>query len=148
MVIQKFNSLIRNKWVWGAFAIVVSAAFCFDDLFTTREREERAAGDAGVLAGKPVDAKLFISLAEDVRGIGRQRDWQRKGSEVNREAWENYAVLELAERQGLTATDAEVQAAIRRDPSFQSNGAFSFARYQALLREKDFGLDLQFTNYR
>ncbi len=135
MVIQKFNSLIRNKWVWGAFAIVVSAAFCFDDLFTTREREERAAGDAGVLAGKPVDAKLFISLAEDVRGIGRQRDWQRKGSEVNREAWENYAVLELAERQGLTATDAEVQAAIRRDPSFQSNGAFSFARYQALLRE-------------
>lgn len=135
MVIQKFNSLIRNKWVWGAFAIVVSAAFCFDDLFTTREREERAAGDAGVLAGKPVDAKLFISLAEDVRGIGRQRDWQRKGGEVNREAWENYAVLELAERQGLTATDAEVQAAIRRDPSFQSNGAFSFARYQALLRE-------------
>ena len=135
MVIQKFNKLIRNKWVWGAFAIVVSAAFCFDDLFTTREREERAAGDAGTLAGKSVDAKEFLALAEDARGIGRQRDWQRKSGEVNREAWESYAALQVAEKQGLLATDEEVQAAIRRDPSFQMNGSFSFAKYQALLRE-------------
>ena len=135
MVIQKFNKLIRNKWVWGAFAVVVSAAFCFDDLFTTREREERAAGDAGLLAGEAVDAKEYLSIAEDVRGIGRQRDWQRKGGEVNREAWENYAALKVAGRQGLLATDADVQAAIRRDPSFQQNGSFSFARYQALLRD-------------
>ena len=135
MVIQKFNRLIRNKWVWGAFAVVVSAAFCFDDLFTTREREERAAGDAGTLAGKSVDAKEFLALAEDARGIGRQRDWQRKSGEVNREAWESYAALQIAEKQGLLATDEEVQAAIRRDPSFQLNGSFSFAKYQALLRE-------------
>ena len=137
MVIQKFNKLIRNKWVWGAFAVVVSAAFCFDDMFTTREREERAAGDAGTLDGKSVDAKEFLALAEDVRGIGRQRDWQRKSGEVNREAWENYAALDVAGKQGLLATDAEVQAAIRRDPSFQANGSFSFAKYQTLLREND-----------
>ena len=68
MVIQKFNSLIRNKWVWGAFAIVVSVAFCFDDLFTSHEREERSAGDAGLLAGEAVSASEFLSLAEDVRG--------------------------------------------------------------------------------
>ena len=135
MVIQKFNRLIRNKWVWGAFAIVVSAAFCFDDLFTTREREERSADDAGTLAGESVNAKEFLSLAEDSRGIGRQRDWRRKSGEVNREAWENYAALKVAEGQGLLATDAEVQSAIRRDSSFQSNGAFSFSRYQAILRE-------------
>ncbi len=108
MVIQKFNKRIRNKWVWGAFAVVVSAAFCFDDLFTTREREERAVGDAGLLAGEAVDAKEYLSIAEDVRGIGRQRDWQRKGGEVNREAWENYAALKVAGRQGLLATDADV----------------------------------------
>ena len=135
MVIQKFNSLIRNKWVWGAFAIVVSVAFCFDDLFTSHEREERSAGDAGLLAGEAVSASEFLSLAEDVRGVGRQRDWQRKSGEVNREAWENYAALKVADRQGLLATDSEVQAAIRRDQSFQVNGSFSFARYQALLRE-------------
>ena len=36
MVIHQFNKLIRNKWVWGVFAIIVSAAFCFEDLFSTR----------------------------------------------------------------------------------------------------------------
>lgn len=33
MVILQFNKLIRNKWVWGVFAVAVSAAFCLDDVF-------------------------------------------------------------------------------------------------------------------
>lgn len=133
MVIQQFNRLIRNKWVWGAFAVVVSAAFCFEDLFSTQEREERSAGDAGTLAGEAVNAKEFIAIAEDVRGLGRQRDWRMKNSEVNRKAWENYAALETAERDGLAATDAEVQAAIRNEAGFARNGAFSFSQYRQVL---------------
>ena len=31
MVIQKFNNLIRNKWVWGVFALAVSAIFVLPD---------------------------------------------------------------------------------------------------------------------
>lgn len=135
MVIQQFNKLIRNKWVWGAFAVAVSAAFCFDDLFTTREREERSVGDAGTLAGESVSAKDFNALVEDARGFGRQRDWHRNAGEVNRQAWETYAALKIADKDGLVATDAEVQTMIRRDPSFQMNGGFSFALYQRLLRE-------------
>jgi len=135
MVIHQFNKLIRNKWVWGAFAIVVSAAFCFDDLFTTREREARSAGEAGTLAGEPVKADTFASIVEDIRGFGQNRDWKAKSGDVNRQAWENYAALKVAERDGIVATEAEVQAAIRGDRSFQSNGAFSFALYQRILRE-------------
>ncbi len=135
MVIHQFNKLIRNKWVWGVFAVAVSAAFCFDDLFSGRGPEERDIGEAGTLAGEKVDAKLFTALAEDIRGIGRQRDWRRNAGEVNRSAWENYAALKVAEKSGVEATDAEVQATIRRDPSFQANGGFSFALYQTLLRD-------------
>ena len=141
MVIQKFNKLIRNKWLWGVFAVIVGGAFAFDFLVDDllrdgrRDGDGRSAGDAGQLAGEPVDAKEFLSLVDDARGIGRQRNWQRKSGEVNREAWENYAALKVAGSQGLVATDSEVQAAIRGDSSFQANGAFSFARYQALLRE-------------
>ena len=141
MVIQKFNKLIRNKWLWGVFAVIVGGAFAFDFLVDDllrdgrRDGDGRSAGDAGMLAGEPVDAKEFLSLAEDARGIGRQRNWQRKSGEVNREAWENYAALKVAGKQGLMATDSEVQAAIRSDSSFQANGAFSFSRYQTLLRE-------------
>ena len=135
MVILQFNKLIRNKWVWGVFAVAVSAAFCFDDLFTTRDREERSSGDAGKLAGETVKSKDFLAIAEDVRGFGRNRDWKRNAGEVNRIAWENYAALVVADKDGIEATDAEVQAMIRRDPSFQANGGFSFALYQRLLRE-------------
>lgn len=138
MVIQKFNKLIRNKWLWGVFAIIVGGAFAFDFLVDDLLRDgqaERVQTDAGMLAGKPVDANEFAALAEDARGIGRQRDWRRRSGEVNREAWESYAALDVAERLGLFATDAEVQAAIRRDPSFQLNGSFSFAKYQAILRD-------------
>ena len=138
MVIHQFNKLIRNKWIWGAFAVAISAFFAFDFLLDDIRGsgdDRSSAGNAGTLAGESVDAKLFLSLAEEVRGFGRQRDWQRNAGEVNRMAWENYAALQVASRDGIEATPAEVQAMIRRDPSFQQNGAFSFRLYQALLRE-------------
>ena len=73
MVIQKFNKLIRNKWLWGAFAIAISAFFAFDFLIADLGSDSRpeSSGDAGTLAGKSVDPKLFSALAEEVRGFGR-----------------------------------------------------------------------------
>ena len=60
MVIQKFNKLIRNKWLWGAFAVAISAFFAFDFLIADlgAERPSEASGGAGTLAGEPVDARL------------------------------------------------------------------------------------------
>lgn len=135
MVIQKFNKLIRNKWLWGAFAAVISAAFCFEGCFTTDDRTAGPVGEAGLLGGKAVAAAEFADVAEDVRGIGRNRDWRRKTSEVNRTAWETVAALEVAARNGIEATDAEVRETIARDRSFAPNGQFSFSLYQRLLAE-------------
>ena len=140
MVIHQFNKLIRNKWLWGVFAIIVGGAFAFDFLVDDLLRdgsggEPRSESAAGKLAGKPVDAGLFSDMAEEIRGFGRQRDWRMKSGDVNRMAWENYAAMLVAERDGLVATDAEVQAMIRNDRSFQANGGFSFSLYQRLLRE-------------
>ena len=137
MVILQFNKLIRNKLIWGVFAIAISAFFAFDFLLDDIRGSDapETASDAGLLAGKEVDAKLFSAIADEVRGIGRQRDWKTDQSEVNRRAWENYAALTVADKAGIRATPAEVRDMIRRDPSFQQNGSFSFARYQALLRD-------------
>ena len=137
MVIHQFNKLIRNKWVWGVFAVAISAFFAFDFLVADLNRNEpsKSSGAAGSLGGEAVDASLFTDLAEEIRGFGQQRDWKRDAGEVNRAAWENYAALQVAGADGLEATDAEVQAMIRNDPSFQQNGGFSFALYQALLRQ-------------
>ena len=69
MVIQKFNKLIRNKWLWGVFAVIVGGAFAFDflvdDLLRDGEPQRGQRADAGLLAGKPVDANEYLSLAED-----------------------------------------------------------------------------------
>ena len=70
-----------------------------------------------------------------MRGIGRNRDWKTDQAEVNLAAWENYAALLVAERAGISVSDEEVSEMIRRDPSFQQNGAFSFPLYSALLAE-------------
>ena len=135
MVIHQFNKLIRNKWVWGVFAILVSAAFCFEDLFSTRDREERAQGSSGLLGGENVNASEFNSIAEDIRGLGKNRDWKRAASEVNRVAWETIAALRVAKANGVEATPSEIQQVIRSDRAFQENGGFSFRAYQMLLRE-------------
>lgn len=139
MVILQFNKLIRNKWIWGVFAIIVGGAFAFDFLVDDLLRDDKGdRGDAtsvGTLDGENVPASLFRDITEELRGFGQNRDWRRKSSEVNREAWEICAMLEAARRNGLEATDAEVAKAIRSDRSFQKNGQFSFALYQGLLRE-------------
>jgi hypothetical protein len=139
MVILQFNKLIRNKWIWGVFAIIVGGAFAFDFLVDDLLRDDKGdRGDAssvGTLGWENVPASLFRDITEELRGFGQNRDWRRKSSEVNREAWEICAMLEAARRNGLEATDAEVAKAIRSDRSFQKNGQFSFALYQGLLRE-------------
>ena len=141
MVIQKFNKLIRNKWIWGVFAVAISAFFAFDFLIADLNApSERGGGSgAGTIAGEKVDAALFEALADDVRGIGRNRDWKTDQSEVNRAAWENYAALLVAERAGISVSDEEVSEMIRRDPSFQQNGAFSFQLYKARLAQSVLG---------
>lgn len=135
MVILQFNKLIRNKWVWGVFALVISAAFCFEDLFSVRDDAQTDNRGAGTLAGEEVDAKVFLDIAEEARGFGQRRDWKRNQGEVNLEAWQTYAALKVAENEGICATDAEVQAQIRNDRTFHVNGAFNFMAYQMILRE-------------
>ena len=136
MVIHQFNKLIRNKWVWGVFAIAISFFFAFDFLVADlgRDKNQDSATGVGTLAGEPVDAKVYQAVLDDVRGVGSQRDQNRKEHEINREAWENYAALTVAEKDGLEATDSDVQAVIRQERAFQQNGAFSFQRYSQLLR--------------
>lgn len=138
MVILQFNKLIRNKWLWGVFAIIVGGAFAFDflvdDLLRDGKREAKDSG-VGTLGGETVSSAEFHAITEDIRGFGQNRDWRRSSAEVNREAWETSALLEVARRNGVEATDSEVAQAIRADRSFQQNGQFSFAMYQALLRE-------------
>ena len=71
MVIHQFNKLIRNKWVWGVFAIAISAFFAFDFLVADigREAPERGSG-AGLLGGEQVSASVVSDRAEEIGVFG------------------------------------------------------------------------------
>ena len=136
MVIHHFNRLIKNKWVWGVFAVAISVFFAFDFLFTGGGDGKGASEGAGTLGGKTVSGDQFRALVNDARGIGRSRDNQSSNAEVNLRAWESAATLAVARAAHLEASDEDVREAIRRDPSFRGEaGGFDNARYQLLLRE-------------
>ena len=131
MVIHQFNRIIRNKWIWGAFAIAISAFFAFDFLLAGGDARENRAS-VGELNGEEVPASRFSRFAEDARGFGRNRNTTLSNAEVNRTAWENLAAYTVAERLGLTATDEEVRQNVLRQFSSQG-GQFDMASYEMYL---------------
>ncbi len=137
MVIHQFNRLIKNKWVWGVFAIAISVFFAFDFLFTGGDDEGRASGSAGRLGDRNVTLSEFRALVDDVRGVGRGRDNTSSSAEINLQAWKDAAALAVAKTAHLEASDEDVRAAIRRNPSFYSGDdrTFNMVRYQMVLRE-------------
>ena len=67
MVILQFNKFIRNKWAWGAVAILFCLMFVGADVVSTLTREKTAKVDgAGTLAGEPVDLLLPVELFEEL----------------------------------------------------------------------------------
>jgi hypothetical protein len=135
VVIHHFNRIIRNKWIWGAFAVTISVFFAFDFLFTGRDDEGRSSGGAGTLGDRDVPWSEFRALVDDVRGYGNQRNRDMSDTDVNRRAWEELAALEVAKEMDLTATDSEVRDTISHDPSFRGEGGtFNLRVYEAVLR--------------
>jgi len=133
VVIHQFNRIIRNKWIWGVFAVAISAFFAFDFLLTGGDSRDRGVA-AGVLAGEEVPFSRFARFAEDVRGFGRGRNTSLSNVEVNRTAWENIAAFSVAAKLGLEATDDEVRQNVLRQFSGQEGG-FNMAAYERILRE-------------
>ena len=135
MVIHQFNRLIKNKLVWGAFAVAISVFFAFDFLFVGKDGDDRA-GKAGKLAGKDISTASFAALVDDARGFGRNRDTRSSNVEIHRRAWQSAAALAVAKAAHLEASDEDVRAQISRDPSFRGEGGtFSMRVYEMLLRE-------------
>ena len=139
MVILQFNKLIRNKWFWGAFAILISIVFVLpDDWFSSRGEDGFVQGQVGTIDGKPVMMKDFAPILDDVR-LQHRQDAVQSDKDFDREARELFAAMAVAERNGAVATDAAVVQTIKNDPSFQQDGVFNHQKYAYLLRQN--GLD-------
>ena len=142
MFIHHFNRLIRNKWVWGVFAVLISAFFAFDFLIPN-DRGGAGANEAGTLDGDVVKADEFRAYAGDIRGYGRMQRNEMSETEVNKAAWENLAAARVAERLGLGAFKEEVREEILNERYFQgASGSFDMSVYERMLLENGLNPEL------
>ncbi|MBO7298305.1 MAG: SurA N-terminal domain-containing protein [Kiritimatiellae bacterium] len=147
MFIIKFNNMIRNKWLWGAFAVIVAGAFIMSDSMLSSS----ASGDNGYgkLNGKAVDPQEFLTVSRIVelnRNMGR--NFASSDCSATKEAWLMLAALRTADELKITVSDEEVAAAIMKDPTFKNkDGQFDKA-YAQLIIQNYLKLSLpQYENY-
>lgn len=131
MVIHHFNRIIKNKWVWGVFAVLISAFFAFDFLIADRNGGRGDADSAGEMDGGKVARARFEEVRQDVLApmhLQYGRNVQLNPARLNEAVWSRLAMLKVAEDLKLTASDDQVRTAIRQQ--FQDEtGAFNKARY-------------------
>jgi len=137
MLISKFNKMIRNRVLWGVFAVIVVIAFVGAFSPGRGGGGEPSNNAIGVLYDKPVTGRELAIARFYAAGM---RDTGNLSTEMfallTKNAWRRLAALQTAERLGLTATDEEVATAIHRDPSFAVNGAFSRDRYAKIIQSQ------------
>lgn len=132
MFIYHFNRLIRNKFLWGFFAVIIAIAFVAVDACYQSPMERQA---AGTLNGEKVSAQEFSDVVRGLRGYGRNRDNDTPVHVIDRRAWEQIAALQNAEKIGLSTTKSELQQALRGVPAFQGPNGFDMNRYRMTLGE-------------
>lgn len=132
MFIIKFNNMVKNKWVWAAFAIVVAVAFGASDIMYSARQGQSDRTLYGLLDGQPIDSIRYSAVSSLLR-------FQQRGDEAReikpRDVWRAYAALVTAEKMGLSVSDAELARIIQSMPDLKNEaGAFDEARYQGMLR--------------
>lgn len=133
LFISRFHQIVRNKILWGAFAIVVCASFALSGYSMRGCRDAAATNAEGRLFGEAVPPQEYRQARYfefGLRGI-TPRDGNEQ--EFRRMAWKRLATLRMARRLGLTFSDDVVARAIQNDPTFQANGAFDEQRYRQVV---------------
>ena len=135
MVILQFNKFIRNKWAWGVVAVLFCLMFVGADVVSTLTREKTAKREgAGTLGNEPVDPAEFQAFVADARGYGRGRDETSSHAALNKKAWEAYAAVKTAEKDGVFVSDRQLAQTL--EDMFASQGGFDFDRYNELVRSE------------
>lgn len=144
MVILQFNKLIRNKWVWGVFAIIVSLAFVAPEEWFRGASDERPGADVrNKLGGVEFDAKLFDMCEKLVRDFlpNFQRSPVARCFDRNsqKDVWKAYAAAIAAKEAGFAIPD-EVLADRVKALFSSGEGGFSEAAYAEQVRAA-FGIE-------
>ena len=127
MVIHHFNRIIRNKWIWGAIAVLFSVIFLLPDDLLGRG-DTRGPDGAGKLAGETVPHAEFNDARADLFAEIRLqygREIPLKSPQVNKMVWSRLVLLKAAKDMKLVASDEDVQAVVNQTFADPQSGAFN-----------------------
>lgn len=144
MFINKFNQLIRNKWIWGIFAVLVCFLFVAPDIFRSGDMDRGAPDAIGTVGGKPVTAEQLrqAQLAARIDHFLRSNGYgpMLEGEALLRQAWRFVAAEQTAEKLGFATPRSQVKQFVARNFS-DSSGAFNIGIAQERIRQL-FGCEL------
>ncbi len=139
MVILKFNKLIRNKWVWGVFALLVSAAFIAPDGCMGSSAPDRSSS-LNKLPGVKYDVDLHRQCDSLVRGFFEMVDsplnmaklFDKRSVEST---WKAYAAIVSFREQGIKISDEALADRIKSMRVFANPATqvFDPMQYQRVL---------------
>lgn len=139
MFITHFNKLIRNKFLWTCFAVIVVLSFVMWGTQTGDSQSANQSNRIGKLDGKFVkpqefQSAYFNSLLSMSLMFGRPLKVDERIDAVLRVlAWRRLVALRAAQGMQIPVTDDEVIGAIRQQPYFSVNGQFQQDRYNAFV---------------
>ena len=133
MFIYHFNRLIRNRILWGFFAIIISLAFVS---VGSCMKSPQKGQSAGTINGDTVTLSEFTLATQAIRGFGQNRDSETSAAIIDRRAWEQLAAIRNADDNGLKASAEEVRNALREAQAFQGPNGFDINRYRYIIREQ------------
>jgi len=117
MVILQFNKLIRNKWVWGVFAIIVSLAFVApDEWFRGGDEDRRGADGRNRLENVEMDDSLYDQcrmLSDGFLEKFPTRISMLFAGKTERDIWKMYAAVVTLRKAGFTIPDAVLAERVR-----------------------------------
>lgn len=132
MLISKFNKMIRNRLLWGIFAVIISISFV--GLFTSSggcegaEQADAVVGtvdDLSVTQSELQRARFFtmlqLSLMMGRPFAGHTPEMMREFEDMS---WRRALALKKAESLGLRVSNLEVVTHIEQDPMFSAEGRF------------------------
>ncbi len=136
MLITRFNSLIRNRVVWIAFAGIVSASFLGFSM-APGGCEAQGTRAVGTLNAREVSPEEFRMAMFFEMGLSEPRGLDRAQHEqLRRQTWRRIAILDKAAELGLVTSDQEIAQLVGREQEFLVNGSFDRGRYDAFVRSR------------
>ncbi len=130
MVIYHFNRIIRNRFVWGAFAVIIAFAFVSVDSCSTSSPGGHT--KAGSLDGKPVPSQTYQTLERYIRQTDRNEGIPPPAM-LYTQTWQRLAAAQVAAQAGIAATPALLQQEILSSGAFADG--FNRDVYRYLLRQ-------------